>query len=142
MPNQPIADLIAQRLTRGLPHPGTDNQPAATITLPGLSTVGMTEQQATEFVGDFTQLIGEAVVCLIETDGGSQIVPTDELKQLRSTAARAAGTEPQTINITCHCGTVLMQIMAISDTHKVDGSTLIKALVARNPDCPHEGATP
>lgn len=70
-----IADLIANRLTNGLFHPGDGgDQAPMTVRLPMFRTVGAPPELVKQ-VDLTTQLIAEAIVYLIEHDGGCDIVP-------------------------------------------------------------------
>lgn len=81
MSNPAIAALIARRLPEGLPWPGdpANHQQPESLKLPGFNTTGMSPAQAEEFVGKLAQQFGEAVVNLIETDGGARIVASQPL---------------------------------------------------------------
>lgn len=83
MGNTEIASLIARRLSAGLPHPGdpANNQSPNIIRLPGFNTTGMSPEQADEFIGKLALQLGEAIVNLIETDGGSDIVAREPLAE-------------------------------------------------------------
>lgn len=87
--NLAAAELIAKALPMGLPHPGDpgNHVAAATVRLPGFNTSGMSQEQAQEFVGNFAALVGEAIVNLLETEGGYEIVPK---KAKRAPAKKAA----------------------------------------------------
>ena len=67
MPNPAAAQLIADRLAGGLPHPGnkTTNQPA--IAVKAFSTAGMTPQQA-KIINTTTKLYAEAIIHVIERE--------------------------------------------------------------------------
>lgn len=85
MPNDAMASLIAKHLSTGLPHPGNpDNgQPAILIPLPAFRTDGMSPPQAAQIQAT-TVLIGQAIVHLIETGTGAELVDKAELEQLRA----------------------------------------------------------
>jgi hypothetical protein len=77
MPNPEIAALIGKRFATGLPHPGDpqNHMQASVIKLPGFNTAGMAPDQAEKFVGKLGQLLGEAIVNLIESEGNCDLVP-------------------------------------------------------------------
>src|SRR6185312_10975227 len=84
MPNPRIAQLIAQHLPAGIPHPGDpdNHQPPVMVPLPAFRTAGMPEDMA-ERVNNTARLISEGIVHLMETAGQSEIVPRAELAELR-----------------------------------------------------------
>lgn len=84
-----IAELISDRLSNGLLHPGYPDteQQAVTIRLPLFKLAGMPPevyQQVTETV----KMLGEAIVHTIETDGQSVIVPRTEYDALKAELAQ------------------------------------------------------
>lgn len=84
-----IAELISKGLAGGLLHPGypeTQQQPV-TIRLPLFRTAGM-PPEVYQQVENTVQMIGEAIVHLIETDGGSVIIDREELENLRKELAQ------------------------------------------------------
>lgn len=98
MPNPAIERLIADRLPFGLEHPGDpdNNRPPFTVALPGLRSTGVPTEMSTQFAeeaglpsNDAPQLIAQAIVNLIETDGNSTIITNAELAELRAAAAAA-----------------------------------------------------
>jgi hypothetical protein len=113
--NQAAADFIAQRLPKGLIHPGGDNTPPKPVMLPGLSSTGIPQEMLQHFAHeaglpdhDAPKLIGEAIVHAIETqlDGGSEIISKAELAELRARAtALDEMTTGQTVTIRTRCST-------------------------------------
>lgn len=77
-----IAELIADRLAKGLFHPGDPEteQAPMTIRLPMFRTVAA-PPEVTRQVDLTVKLIAEAIVHLIETDGQSDIVPRAQIEQ-------------------------------------------------------------
>lgn len=114
MPNNRIATLLTERLPGGLWHPGdpaADQQPKL-IPLPGLASSGIPPEMAEQFAqeaglpsANVAQLVAEAIVNVIETDGASEIVPRVELEQLRARAAELEANPPagQMVTVCCHC---------------------------------------
>lgn len=114
--NQAAADFIAERLPKGLIHPGDPERklPPKPLMLPGLSSTGIPQEMLQHFAHeaglpghDAPQLWGEAIVHTIETGfhGGSEIIAKSELAQLRAEAATledqpAAGAS---VNVYCRC---------------------------------------
>lgn len=84
-----IAELISQKLSDGLPHPGypENDQPPSTIRLPLFHMAGM-PQEVYEQVKSTVTMMGEAIVHVITTEGNSEIIPRDELEALRSELAQ------------------------------------------------------
>jgi hypothetical protein len=127
--NAAAAALIADRLPRGLIHPGDgDKQPPKLIPLPGLSNMGITPEQAEHFArqaglpaNDAPKLIGEAIVCLLETKW--ELVDRDELAQLRAAVATPAEVSPAApmVHIICrHNRAPLFQVSANRAQHMID----------------------
>lgn len=89
MTNTDIAELISDRLTNGLQHPGypgTD-QPPVLIRLPLFKTAGLPPDFYTQ-IEETVKMLGEAIVHTIETDGESVIIPKAELDALREELAQ------------------------------------------------------
>lgn len=114
MSNQAAVKLIAERLPAGLVHPGDPdtNQPAKLIPLPGLSNLGIPPAMAEHFAreaghpaNDAPLLIAEAIVSLLETDGGLELVDRTELDALRNQAATLDDVDAHapTVTVSCHC---------------------------------------
>jgi len=85
MTNSPIAELIADHLPKGLPHPGRPETHESPRLLPiaGFRTAGMAPEMV-QHVEDTAQCVGEAIVHLIETAGESVIIKRDELDKIRA----------------------------------------------------------
>lgn len=111
MPNPAAAALIAERLPKGLVHPGDDSTPAKLIPLPGLNFQGLPEGMRKHFANeaglpdsDAPKLVAEAIVSLLETDGGFEIVPKSEITQLRDAASTLDAAPPgATVTVYCPC---------------------------------------
>lgn len=144
--------LLAERLAAGLIHPGDpdNNRPPVALPLPGLSSTGIPPEMAEHFAAeaglphnDAPRLLAEAIVALLENDlaGGSTIIADAELAALRRAAAEApAGT--RMIALHCNCDNTLTSpllelTVGNGDRVMVNGGRLLRALAARNPDCPH-----
>jgi hypothetical protein len=144
MPNKPIADLIAATLASGLIHPGDpeDSRGEMVINLPVFRTAGLPEQVA-EQVSVTTTLLAEAIVHLIETAGGSEIVDREELIRLRNLEARLDGEGTRMIPVHCRCDggrADPLLVLTVSDrpTIAIDGAVLIGGLKRRETQCPHK----
>jgi hypothetical protein len=97
MPNPEMVAVIAKGLRDGLPHPGdrVNHQRGMLIRIPGMNTFGLPAEVLSHMAkdaglpsSDMSKLVAEALVNLIETDGGSEIVRKSELKELREGAHR------------------------------------------------------
>ncbi|WAY18410.1 hypothetical protein OF855_24545 [Mycolicibacterium fortuitum] len=87
--NRADADLFASAFNAGaLYHPGDDTTPSRPIPIPGFRATGMSDDQATEMIGQAAKLWGEALAHFVETHGKT-IIDTTELAQLRAQAADA-----------------------------------------------------
>jgi hypothetical protein len=138
MTNHHAATLIAERLPHGLPHPGDPqaNQKPFTIPLPGLRPTGIPPDMAAHFANqaglpsaDVPKLIGQAIVNLLETDGGYTILANTELAQLRQDAADAPdGTRIITLRCTCHNRDIFQLTIGKSDHVRIDPKQLARAL--------------
>lgn len=143
MTNTAAVALIAQRLTDGLTHPGDgDKQPAKMIPLPPgwRGNSGLAPEQAAHFKqqaglpdNDVPRLIAEAIVHLLETDGASTIISSDQLEQLRADAATLDDAPPgATVAVHCHCNAQKPLFTAPVDRPKVtvDGRMMAKGIAA------------
>jgi len=90
--NTAIADLIANKLTNGLPHPGNieAGEEPVTIRLPLFKMASMPAEMYQQ-VEHTVKMLGEAIVHVIETDGDSEIVKKSELQALRDELAHLKG---------------------------------------------------
>ncbi len=135
MPNAPIAQLIAQHLPAGLPHPGdpTTGQPPVNLPLPAFRTTGMNAELA-EQINNTAVLIGEAIVNLVETKGDSEIVSKAELQKLR-TADIPDGQPTPILCMACRQPMLWVQL--------TDGPAYVSPwlIAGVNAHCPHEAAT-
>lgn len=148
MINQRAVAILVKGLTEGVTHPGDGkDQPAKLLMpLPGFRPVGLTPEQAAQFAteaglpeNDTATLYAEALINLLETDGGMEIVDQAHLEQLRSDAAtpqQANETVPE-VSVHCHCNArqPLLQV-PVGNRAKVtvDGG-LLKAHVAEVCTC-------
>lgn len=95
--NRRAVDLIADRLTNGLPHPGDPdaNMPAKLLApLPAFRPAGLSPEQAATFAkeaglpdNDAAKLYAEALVHALQTDGGMELVDKAHLQQLKDQVA-------------------------------------------------------
>lgn len=152
MTNQAAVELLAARLASGLVHPGDPDheRPPVALSLPGLSSTGIPPEMAEHFAteaglphNDAPRLLAEAIVTLLETElaGGSTIIADADLAALRRDAADAP-TGKRMIAVHCNCDNTLTSpllelTVSNSDRVIVNGGRLLRALAARNPDCPH-----
>lgn len=135
MPNQPIADLIADRLGSLTTTDAQGNE--IVIPIAGYRTTGMTPEQAEPIIAG-AKLVGEAIVHTIETAGASTILPTAELTQLRDRADATAPTGPQVVRFTCTlCHNPLFGLSIDLADPTVNGPHLIEQLGKLTPACPH-----
>lgn len=135
MPNAAAIALLAERLPAGLVHPGDgDQQPAKVIPLMGLSNLGISDAQAAHFAkesgmpaNDAPKLIAEAIVALLEGDGGLELVPRAEIERLRAEAAGLDDLNPSApmVTVRCHCNREPILSLAVGRAQVVtDGKTL------------------
>jgi hypothetical protein len=109
--NAAAVALIAERLPNGLVHPGDgDTQPAKPIPMPWLGNLGLPAGQSEQFAreagmpaNDAPKVLAEAIVHLLESDGGFDIVPRTEIAQLRGEAATLDDLNPSAPVVAIHC---------------------------------------
>lgn len=106
------ADLIAARLASGIVHPGNPavDQPAKLITLPGFSGTGIPPEMATYFAdeaglpsNDTPKLVAEAIVHLLTTDAGLELVDRAEAARMRAQLSAPDTEAMQGPQIAVHC---------------------------------------
>lgn len=139
-----LAERLAPHLA-GLIHPGDDDTPPFPLILPTFqaSTMpeGLTEADAEELglpTPNLAKLFLEAVIHLLQTTGGVELIDHAKAVDLRAAAATQEHKRQHTIDLHCRCGTLLGRISVInfdSDRPTVNGPELIRALSRRNPDC-------
>lgn len=90
--NTAIAELIADKLTRGLPHPGNKEagEEPVTILLPLFKMSSMPAEMYQQ-VEATVKMMSEAIVHVIETEGESEIIKHAELKALRDELDKLKG---------------------------------------------------
>lgn len=137
MTNSSLADLIAEGLVNGLPHPGNPedgSQPHA-IVLPVFNTVGQ-PPEIVEQVAGMARSLAEAIVFLIKEKGLS-VMDTAELDSLRAVYDPQRG--QRTVSVNCRCGTALL-MLSVTDAPKVtiDGRSLLSGFRTKSTDCPHQ----
>lgn len=132
MPNPQIAQLIADHLHTGLPHPGDGQQPV-TLPMPAFRTTGMPPQLAEQITAT-RRMLGEAVVYLIETAGNSTIITNTELETM--TAATQEPGTPQPITCTL-CGNPIFY----STINNGRITATPQAINTINTTCPHTVGT-
>jgi hypothetical protein len=136
-----IAELISGKLVAGLVHPGDDKRPAMTVALPVFRTTGLPEEVVKQ-VNVTVQMIGEAIVHLIETEGESVIVKRTELEQLQYSAAPNADMKRQATPVHCNCDRNYsdpLMVLTVNGSRRivVDGKQLLEGLSKRSIECPH-----
>jgi hypothetical protein len=129
MPNDVVASLIAKHLSSGLPHPGnpSNGQPAILIPLPMFRTDGMPPSMV-EQISVTAKLVGEAIVNLIETGTGSELVEKTDLEQLR------APPEDQPMPVECSVCRKPMLWLKVANGRAVISARLLGGV---NLQCPH-----
>lgn len=136
---QRAAEHIAARLAAGIVHPGNPdtNQPPKLITLPGLSSTGIPPEMAQHFANeaglpanDAPKLIAEAILHLIDTELGLELIPTSELRQLQAQVAEPDTTTGAAINIHCRCNPAqpLLTVSGRRAAITTDGAALRRRL--------------
>jgi hypothetical protein len=141
MPNPAVAALITEALVSNrLVHPGDPSkgvQPRP-IVLPIFRPDGQPKEVA-DLMSATAKFLGEAIVALIETEGGMSMVPTAELAEVRALAEpEAAGR--RIVRMVCKCGAGdPLAVFAVDsrDVVVVDGKQLLSALAQRSPEHPH-----
>ena len=143
MPNQAIAALIAEKLP-DLTHPG-DGSGAISLPVSTFRMAGIPPQMAEQFARDagypsanIPQLIAEALVHLIETDGDSEIVRRSELTRMRAAADAAEPQRSRQVQVHCNCGAPLFRAQFRdfdTDKPRVAGPELIKAMAQLSTEC-------
>ena len=124
--NRRAADLIANRLANGLVVPASEDGKtlAKAVTVPGLSNLGMTPEQVVEFTdeagldNDATQLIGDAIVALLENEGNFTLIDRDELEALRAAVATPAEASPAAPNVEVLCQHTRKKLLEIPVARK------------------------
>lgn len=139
MTNKVLADLITRGLREGLTHPGREGGQGIPILLPQFRTGGMPKEMV-ELADETATLLGEAIVNLIETEAGVELIPQGEAEQLREQALERGST--RVVSIHCRCDRERANPLAIltvtnSPAVVVDGEQLINGLTSRSPKCPH-----
>lgn len=138
MANEKIAKLIAQRLREGMVHPGRDGGPPTPLALALFSTAGAPPEMV-ELVTSTTELLGEAIVALIETEGRCEIVDRDQVAELR--IADQAAPRRQVL-LHCRCdkdSTDPLAVLTVTNSPRVvvDAKQLLSGLAERTIECPH-----
>ena len=139
MPNKKIADLISKTLRDGnLVHPGRDGGPPTPIALPMFRTAGMPPEMA-ELVSNTADLLAEVLVAVIENEGDSEIVDRERAALLDVPDE----TPRKVVTVHCRCDkTGRDPLLVLNATNRsritVDGKQLLKGLIGRDIECPHE----
>lgn len=101
---------------------------------------GMPKEMA-DLVGATADLIGEAIVALIEGEGDSQVVDNSTLTRMR--VATDENAPSRQVSVHCRCDKNRTDPLAVltvtaSPYVVVPGKQLIAGLADRDPKCPHE----
>lgn len=137
--NKRAAELIADRLPKGLVVPASEDgkTPAKALPLPGLSNLGMTPEQVADFAdeaglsNDVPELIGEAIVALLETEGGFELVPREQWEALKADTKTLDEVDPAAPSVAIHCGgcgNQLMDVVLGRAKVRVDGRLLAQQI--------------
>lgn len=133
MPNPDVAQMIANALQRGLPHPGNpanDEKPYL-IPLVAFRTAGMPEELR-EHADTSALAVGQAIVNLIETDAASVILKRAALDELR--AADNDDLHGDSLPVVCRsCRNPMLYLRVVNGRALVSGNLLAGV----NPTCPH-----
>lgn len=142
MANKKIAELISKGLREGMTHPGRNGGESRPLVPGWFRTAGMPKEMA-QLVNETADLLGEAIVALIETEGESEIVQRGSSAELRAELAVAESTAPQrVVTLHCHCdtaGTDPLAVLTVTNKPRVviDGKQLLEGLASRESECPH-----
>jgi hypothetical protein len=139
MPNPEIEQLIADALRNGIVHPGDPLKriEPRPLRLPFKPSPGMPKEM-TDLLEETTKQLAEAIVHLIEAEGGCELVPREELRALRF--ADSDGDLGRSVPVYCRCdaSTPLMVLSVRDPQHIViDGSAIIRQLHKRESAHPH-----
>ena len=139
-----LAERLAPHLG-GLVHPGDADTPPFPLTLPTFQAAtlpeGLSAEDAEELglpTPDLNRHFLEAVIHLIETEGGVELVDKTELADLRAAAAANETQRNKTVELYCRCGTRLGRLMIIdydTDHPRIDGPNFINAMHNMSTDC-------
>lgn len=142
-----LAERLSERLYGVLTHPGDDDTPPFPVMSPlvGLQAATMPPGMAEQIAEDaglphpnFALIWLEAVLALVETEGGVTLVDNAELADLRAAAVSNEGKRNQQKDLHCRCGTKLarLSIRDFDTEHPtVNGPEVIKALGSMSPEC-------
>lgn len=138
---QRVAELIADRLRKGLIHPGDPDReiPPTPLKLPFGPAPGRPPEME-KLLDRTVTLLSEAIIHTIIVDGDCEITPRAEAKSLRIAAGDKAGA-PNMVPIHCHCDRVNpLAVLTVTDPDNivVDGRTLLSQLARREAKCPHK----
>lgn len=144
MANKKIADLISAGLRNGLTHPGREGGEPIPIVLPMFRTAGQ-PQEMSDLVNETANLLGEAIVALIEEDGDSEIISKAQGVEMRIAEQDESAT--RIVAVHCRCDSERVDPLAIltvtnSPVVLIDGKQLLKGLAARSPEHPHQRVKP
>lgn len=139
-----LAERLAPLLA-ALVHPGDADTPPFPLSLPTFQAAAMPEGLAAEDAEELglptpnlNKHFLEAVIHLLETEGGVELVDHAVIADLRSAAAANETRRNQQIELLCRCGTKLGRLMVEGfDTEhpRVNGPELIKGMQSKTPDC-------
>lgn len=133
MANPAIAQLIANGLKEGLPHPGRPETREGPRKLPlvAFRTAGLPADMR-EHVDHTALAVGEAIVHLIELHGATELVPRAELAALRTADADPDAGVPLTVQCRT-CRQPILFLPVVNGRASVNPSVLSRV----NLTCPH-----
>lgn len=139
-----LAERVGPKLGE-LVHPGDDDVPPFPLSLPtfqpSVLPEGMADAEAEELglpTANLNKLFLEALFALLGREYGVALVDAHELADLTTAARAREHKRHEKKNLYCNCGTKLAALMVQdfdTDNPRVNGSALIKAMAAMNPDC-------
>jgi hypothetical protein len=136
--NTAIANLVAEKMRNGLVHPGNrdEGKPATPLALPFGQVAGRPKEHQ-DLINGSVQMMAEAIVHTIETDGNVEFVDRGELAALRH-AAGDTDLANTSMPVYCRCGTLLMVLSVIDPGNvRVDGPSLLRSFEQLGNACPH-----
>lgn len=142
MNDEEIAELIAEGMLTSLTHPGDpeNNIKPMDLVLP-FQTTGQPEEMV-KLINGTVKLMSEAIVHLIKTKGGVDLIPRAEVRELRHAAGQILP-HPLATPMFCRCNVDRddpLAMVTITDPEQIviDGPSMIRGLSRREIACPHK----
>lgn len=139
---QAITNLIERKLREGITHPGDPKRdvPPMPIALPFTPRPGQPKEM-TDLLDKTVEVLAEAIVHTIVTEGDVELVPRAEAKTLRRTMG--TGTPMNVVPIHCRCDVNRQDPLVVlsftdPDCIVVDARPMLSALHKRAVECPHD----